>query len=54
MKLGDGEARDAIGRFYSYVTRAELEALVTDAGLTPVDIHEGEARGWPGRSIPSS
>jgi SAM-dependent methyltransferase len=48
MKLGDGEARDGIGRFYSYVTRAELEALVTDVDLTPLDIHEGEGKGLAG------
>jgi hypothetical protein len=52
MKLGDGEARDAIGRFYSYVTRAELETMVLDAGLAVVDVEEGEGKGLAGTVDP--
>lgn len=48
MKLGEGEARDALGRFYSYVTRDELEELVRDAGCTPVHCSEGEGEGLAG------
>jgi hypothetical protein len=54
MKLGEGEARDRLGRFYSYVTREGLETMVTDAGLTVVDVEEGEGKGLAGRSIHSS
>lgn len=52
MKIGEGEARDALGRFYSYVTRAELEGLVQAAGLTPIDCTEGEAAGLAGTVDP--
>ncbi len=48
MKVGDGEARDRLGRFYSYVTRAELEELVKDAGLDPAACVEGEGIGLAG------
>lgn len=34
MKLGDDSKRDAIGRQYTYVTEAELRALLADAGFT--------------------
>ena len=52
MKIGEGEARDALGRFYSYVTRAELEGLVQSAGLTPIDCTLGEAAGLAGTIDP--
>ncbi len=48
MKLGDGERRDTLGRFYSYVTEDELRGLVADAGLTPVDVVLDEDRGVDG------
>jgi SAM-dependent methyltransferase len=35
MKLGTGEARDSIGRLYTYVTRDELRGLLAQAGFTP-------------------
>ncbi|MGC9418761.1 MAG: class I SAM-dependent methyltransferase [Rhodovulum sp.] len=35
MKLGTGEARDSIGRLYTYVTRDELCGLLGDAGFAP-------------------
>ncbi len=34
LKTGTGEARDRIGRFYTYYTEDELEDLVADAGFT--------------------
>jgi SAM-dependent methyltransferase len=52
MKIGEGEGRDALGRFYSYVTRPELERLVRDAGLTPIDCVEGAAEGLAGTVDP--
>ncbi|MCB1338470.1 MAG: class I SAM-dependent methyltransferase [Maritimibacter sp.] len=36
MKLGQGEARDALGRLYVYYTEDELLGLLKAAGLTPV------------------
>ena len=52
LKLGEGEGRDALGRFYSYVTRAELEALLTEAGMTPTDATEGAGKGLAGTVDP--
>jgi SAM-dependent methyltransferase len=52
LKLGEGEGRDALGRFYSYVTKTELEALLADAGLTPVDASEGAGKGLAGTVDP--
>lgn len=52
LKLGAGEGRDALGRFYSYVARAELEALLAGAGLTPIDWTEGESKGLAGTVDP--
>jgi len=53
LKLGQGEARDKIGRLYTYYTQAELEGLLTDAGFT-IDSHrlgngvglDGSASDW--------
>lgn len=42
MKTGTGERRDRLGRFYTYVTRDELVALLAAAGLRV--IHETETR----------
>jgi SAM-dependent methyltransferase len=52
MKVGEGEGRDALGRFYSYVNRAELETLVTGCGLSPVDCVEGSGKGLAGTDDP--
>ncbi|KPQ16355.1 MAG: Methyltransferase domain [Rhodobacteraceae bacterium HLUCCO18] len=52
LKLGEGEGRDALGRFYSYVTRAELQALLTEAGMTPTDATEGAGKGLAGTVDP--
>lgn len=34
MKLGTGEHRDSLGRFYCYYTEEELRGLLTEAGFT--------------------
>jgi hypothetical protein len=52
MKLGEGEARDALGRFYSYVTRRGAGDNGADAGLSPVDCVEGEGKGLAGTVDP--
>ncbi|MFD0859137.1 methyltransferase domain-containing protein [Roseovarius aquimarinus] len=44
MKTGTGETRDALGRLYTYVTEAELRALLAEAGFRP-------AQSWTGRDI---
>lgn len=48
MKTGDGEARDAIDRKYSYVSVDGLHKLMTDAGLTVTHTHEGRDTGLSG------
>ena len=35
LKLGKGEARDRLGRFYTYYQEDELTNLLTHAGFTP-------------------
>ncbi len=52
MKTGTGAARDALDRFYTFVTRDELMELVRDAGFTVVSEHEGVERGLAGTLDP--
>jgi SAM-dependent methyltransferase len=52
MKLGQGEARDGLGRSYTYVTEAELREFVTMAGLTPIAQREGAEKGLAGTNDP--
>jgi SAM-dependent methyltransferase len=48
MKLGRGEARDRLGRFYTYVTAEDLNRLLTDAGFTIDDRRFGSGPGLDG------
>ncbi len=48
MKTGEGEGRDKLGRFYTYVTVAELRALMQAAGFTILSVEEGEGAGLSG------
>lgn len=48
MKLGEGEARDDIGRLYTYVTESELEGLLTTVGFTITDKRFGSGAGLDG------
>ncbi|MDD9717315.1 class I SAM-dependent methyltransferase [Dinoroseobacter sp. PD6] len=52
LKLGTGEERDALGRFYTYYTDAELQQLLTDAGLTVSHTDFGTGEGLSGRTDP--
>ncbi|MEM1100078.1 MAG: methyltransferase domain-containing protein [Pseudomonadota bacterium] len=52
MKLGTGEKRDGIGRFYSYFSREELLTALEDAGFEAVWEHEGEEAGLAGDVSP--
>ncbi|MCI2399734.1 class I SAM-dependent methyltransferase [Aliiroseovarius subalbicans] len=47
-KLGDGEARDKIGRFYAYYKEEELVQLLTHAGFTPFATQTGAGTGLDG------
>ncbi len=52
LKLGDGEARDRLGRFYSYYTDAEISGLLQDAGFTVDDRIFGAGKGLDGSVAP--
>ena len=48
MKLGTGEARDEIGRFYTYYLQDELEVLMSGAGFAVTNRRYGKDRGLDG------
>lgn len=52
LKIGDGEARDALGRFFAYYREAELAALLTAAGFRITHIHHGHSTGMAGTHDP--
>lgn len=52
MKTGAGEARDALGRLYTYVGRAELLGLLAAAGFTVIAEAEGTDVGLAGTPDP--
>jgi len=52
MKTGAGEARDALGRFYAFVSVEELQELLAAAGLRVVALREGAERGLAGTLDP--
>jgi len=54
LKLGLGEERDPLGRFYTYVTRDEIAGLLTDAGfdiLSETTLTEPGLSGIPAAGI---
>jgi SAM-dependent methyltransferase len=48
MKLGEAEARDRLGRFYSYYGEAELVGLLEAAGFTVTRKRRGNGKGLAG------
>ncbi|SLN22701.1 Cypemycin methyltransferase [Roseovarius albus] len=48
MKRGSGGKRDKLDRFYEYYEQVELEALLRNAGLNPVNHWLGKAEGLAG------
>lgn len=48
LKLGRGEARDAIGRFYTYYSEDELDDLLAAAGFTVTGKRFGSGPGLDG------
>jgi 2-polyprenyl-3-methyl-5-hydroxy-6-metoxy-1,4-benzoquinol methylase len=48
MKLGTGEKRDDLGRFYTYYTAQELKDILTQAGFTLTFEREGQEKGLAG------
>ncbi len=53
MKLGQGEKRDRLGRFYAYYSQSELENHLDRAGFTPTDFVLRESEGLSGDIVPS-
>ena len=51
-KLGEGEQRDALGRFYAFYTEAELDRLFADAGLAIIERRHGREAGLAGTIDP--
>ncbi len=52
MKTGEGEARDALGRRYSYVEPDHLRSLLREAGLEPTQNWTGQSPGLDGVDAP--
>lgn len=48
MKRGSGSRRDRLDRYYEYYERANLEDMLTTAGLTPIEHWTGRAAGLAG------
>ncbi|MFY1707587.1 class I SAM-dependent methyltransferase [Tritonibacter scottomollicae] len=48
MKLGEGEGRDTLGRFYSYYSEEELTGLLGTAGYTVLSTRRGNGKGLAG------
>ena len=52
MKLGEGEGRDALGRFYTYYDEDDLVRHLTKAGFTPATRFKGVGKGLSGEESP--
>ena len=52
LKVGEGEATDSLGRFYSYFSRAELESYLEEAGFTVGRVETGAVMGMAGHEEP--
>ncbi|SMC51560.1 class I SAM-dependent DNA methyltransferase [Primorskyibacter flagellatus] len=48
LKEGTGEARDSLGRFYTYYTVAEIRDLLARIGLSVSDLRTGADKGLDG------
>ena len=48
MKTGTGQARDTLGRLYTYYTAPELDTYLTQAGFTPQSHKVGTGTGLDG------
>lgn len=52
LKLGKGEARDDLGRFYTYFAEEEVRGLLARAGFKVMSTRHGEAAGMTGAVEP--
>jgi trans-aconitate methyltransferase len=50
VKTGTGEARDALGRLYTFYAEDELRTLLADAGLSPQNSWTGRDTGLSGQA----
>ncbi|MDQ7071273.1 MAG: class I SAM-dependent methyltransferase [Rhodobacterales bacterium] len=48
LKTGTGEARDPLGRLYTYYTESELKSLLKAAGFDDFECHFGSSEGLDG------
>ena len=49
VKLGKGQERDELGRFYSYFSQDELEAVLGQTGFEIIDKFTGKSKGLVGK-----
>lgn len=52
MKLGEGSARDKLGRYYCYYSQSRLTEMLTAAGFSIEDTQSGELSGLAGELEP--
>ncbi len=52
MKTGEGEKRDTLGRFYTYISVTDLQSILHDTGLEPLHVDEDEGPGLAGKQEP--
>lgn len=52
LKAGEGEARDALGRFYAFYEETELRDLLAAAGFTVRQVDHGASAGLAGTVDP--
>jgi len=52
LKMGTGEARDKLGRFYAYYSDPEITGLLNDVGLPSIDRSYGADIGLDGEPAP--
>ena len=52
MKAGEGSARDALGRFFTFVTEDELDRWTASAGLDRLAVRHGAGNGLAGQVEP--
>ncbi|MCP9482338.1 methyltransferase domain-containing protein [Shimia sp. CNT1-13L.2] len=52
LKLGEGEHRDDLGRFYAFYTQDELRGILTDAGFDRLQSRTGKGKGLAGTIDP--
>ncbi|MFK7855233.1 MAG: class I SAM-dependent methyltransferase [Granulosicoccus sp.] len=52
MKTGEGNARDKLGRFYTYYSQDQLTDYLSDAGFKVIETEAGEGRGLAGNVEP--